>query len=231
MPSANVSSDRISGTRISDGQRAIADRVVRRAVTPATDWWERLYRSSDVRQLPWYSPELDQDVEGALAVHMTRPAKVLDLGTGPGTQAVQLAKRGHEVVATDISETAVKRARALAKDAGVKIDVRVDNILDSKLEDALVGVIMDRGAFHVLPPEARPVYVRQVRRILRPGGLLLLKTFSDKEPGDEGPYRLSPGELRAYFRDGFDVVSIEDTVFGGTLRHAPHALFAVFRRR
>jgi len=200
-------------------------------VAPPTDWWERLYRSSDVRQLPWYSPDLDGDIEGAIALHAPRPAKVLDLGTGPGTQAVQLARRGHDVVATDISATAVRKGRALARDAGVKVDFRVDNILDSRLEDGLIDVIVDRGAFHVLPPEARPVYVRQVRRILRPGGRLLLKTFSDKEPRDEGPYRLSPGELRAYFKDAFDVVSIEDTVFQGTLSPAPLALFAVFRRR
>jgi len=200
-------------------------------VAPPTDWWERLYRSSDISQLPWYSPDLDEDVEAALATHAPGQVKILDLGTGPATQAVQLAKRGHDVVATDISETAVRKGRALAKDVGVRIDFRVDNILDSTLGDALVDVIMDRGTFHVLPPEARPVYVRQVRRILRPGGLLFLKTFSDKEPRDEGPYRLSPGELRAYFKEGFDALSIEDTVFSGTVSQAPRALFAVFRRR
>ncbi len=195
------------------------------------DWWERLYRSSDVSQLPWYSAELDRDIDGALVAHAPREAKILDLGTGPATQAVQLAKRGYNVVATDISETAVKKGRSRAKEAGVNIDFRVDNILDSKLEDGIADIIVDRGVFHVLPPEARSVYVRQVRRIVRPHGFFFLKTFSDKEPRDEGPYRLSPGELRAYFKEGFDVLSIEDTVFQGTLSHAPHALFAVFRRR
>ncbi len=197
----------------------------------ATDWWERLYRSSDVSQLPWYSAELDPDIESALGAHATEGARILDLGTGPATQAVALARRGYSVVASDISETAVRKGRSLAKEEGVRIVFRVDNILDSRLEDALADVIVDRGVFHVLPPEARPVYVKQVRRIVRPRGLLLLKTFSDKEPGDDGPYRLSPGELRGYFLDSFDVVSIEETVFQGTLRHAPRALFAVFRRR
>lgn len=200
-------------------------------MAPPTDWWERLYRSSNVKDLPWYSPELDRDIEGALAVHASGRVKILDLGTGPATQAVQLARRGHEIVATDISEAAVKKGRTLAKDAGVRIDFRVDDILDSKLEDGLVEVIVDRGVFHVLPPAARPRYVKQVRRILRAGGFLLLKTFSDKEPGNEGPYRLSPGELRAHFKNSFEIVSIQDTVFHGTLKRAPHALFAVFRRR
>lgn len=196
-----------------------------------TDWWERLYRSSNIEQLPWYTTTLDPDIEAGLETHSPIAGKVLDLGTGPGTHAVALAARGHAVVATDISATAIAKAKALARKHRVSIDFRVDNILNSKLADGLVDTVVDRGTFHVLPPEARPTYVASVRRILRPRGLLFLKTFSDKEPGDEGPYRLSPGELRAYFRDGFDVLSIEDTMFQGTLDPAPHALFATFRRR
>lgn len=196
-----------------------------------TDWWEQLYRSSEVSQLPWYSPHLDTDFAAALRSHGPIRGRILDLGTGPATQAVELAKLGHDVVATDIAESAIRKARARAKAERVRIDFRVDNILDSRLEDGFVDVIMDRGVFHVLPPEGRPRYVREVRRILRPRGLLLLKAFSDKEPGTYGPYRFSPGELRAYFRDSFDVLSLEDSAFQGNLPRVPKSLFAVLRRR
>lgn len=195
------------------------------------DWWERLYRTTDVSQLPWYTTELDPDIGASLEAHGPAHGRVLDLGTGPGTHAVGLAKLGYEVVATDISPSAVRAAVAHAKKSGAKIDFRVDNILNSKLAAASFDAIVDRGTFHVLSPEARPLYVVTVHRILRPQALLYLKTFSDKEPGDEGPYRLSPGELRSYFREAFDVLSIEDTVFQGTLAPSPRALFAVFRRR
>ena len=196
-----------------------------------TDWWERLYRSSNIEQLPWYTTSLDPDVEAGLGAHGPIRGKILDLGTGPGTHAIALAHQGHQVVATDISATAIRKAATLAKRDGAKVDFRVDNILNSKLDDGLADAIVDRGTFHVLPPETRHLYVASVRRILRPGGLLFLKTFSDKEPSEGGPYKLSPGELRAYFKDAFDVLSIEDTVFQGTLEPAPRALFATFRRR
>lgn len=195
-----------------------------------TDWWERLYRSSNIEQLPWYTTTLDPDVESALGVHPVR-GRILDLGTGPGTHAVALAGKGYQVIATDISPTAIRKAQLLAKKHDADIDFRVDNILKTALGDGLVDAIVDRGTFHVLPPEARPFYVAAVRRVLRPRGLLFLKTFSDKEPSEGGPYKLSPGELRAYFRDGFDVLSIEDTVFQGSLDPSPRALFATFRRR
>jgi len=221
----------VRGERVTHREKQIALRRVRDRVPPPTDWWERLYRSSNIEQLPWYTTTLDPDIEAGFEAHGPVAGKVLDLGTGPGTHAVALAGRGLTVVATDISPTAIAKAKALARKHRVTIDFRVDNVLNSELGGGFVDAIVDRGTFHVLPPEARPVYVLAVRRILRPGGLLFLKTFSDKEPGDEGPYRLSPGELRGYFREGFDVLSIEDTTFQGTIEPAPRALFATFRRR
>lgn len=196
-----------------------------------TDWWDRLYRSSDVTQLPWYTADLDPDIEVAVTRFLSDGGRILDLGTGPATQAIALAKRGFDVIATDISGAAVRKARVAARRAGVEVDFRADDILDSRLEDGLVSIIVDRGMFHVLPPEDRPLYVKTVHSILRPEGLLFLKTFSHKEPRSEGPYRFSPGDIRGYFGRAFDILSLEETTFRGALEPAPKALFAVLRRR
>jgi SAM-dependent methyltransferase len=200
-------------------------------VPAPTDWWEELYRTSNVSDLPWYTPALDVDIGTALAMRAKEVRRVLDLGTGPGTQAIALAKSGYHVVATDIAPSAIQKAKHAATRERVDIDFRVDNILDSQLEDGLVDAIVDRGVFHVLPPGARPRYVATVRRILRPRGYLVLKAFSDKEPRQGGPYHFSPDELRSYFEDSFDVLSIVEAAFHGTLEEPPKALIAVFRRR
>ena len=196
-----------------------------------TTWWEGLYATSDVASLPWYTPTLDPDIERALKAHSSKGARILDLGTGPATQAMNLAKRGFSVLATDISPSAIRKAKSSAKAAGLTIEFRVDDILESELPAKSVDLIVDRGVFHVLPPEKRHVYVETVHRVLRPGGWLFLKCFSDKEPGTYGPYRIALKELRGYFRDTFEVVSIVDTVFDGTLKPYPKALFATFRKR
>ncbi len=201
------------------------------AVSTPTDWWEDVYRRSDVTDLPWYTPVLDPDFEHALKAHFPIGGQVLDLGTGPATQAIQLAKRGYDVVATDIASSAITKARHAATREGVRIDFRVDNILESTLPDALVDAIVDRGVFHTLAPESRPRYVAAVHRILRSAGFLFLKAFSHKEPRQQGPYHFSPAELRNYFQDSFDVLSVEDATFHGTLAAPPKALIAVFRRR
>ena len=198
---------------------------------PAPSWWEDVYRTSDVSELPWYTPVLDTDFEQALKQHVPDGCRVLDLGTGPATQAIALAKRGYRVVATDIAAAAITKARHAAGREGVDVDFRVDNILDSKLEDGLVDAIVDRGMFHTVPPDLRTRYVTAVHRILRPGGHLILKAFSDQEPRQEGPYRFSREALRGCFEDAFEVLSLRDALFRGPYTRPPMARIAVFRRR
>ena len=81
--------------------------------------------------------------------------RILDLGTGPATQAIQLAKRGLEVTASDVSEAAIRRARELYVHKDKEINFTVDNILNSKLKDKMFNYDFDRGCFHVLPIEKR----------------------------------------------------------------------------
>ena len=199
-------------------------------VSAPTNRWEDLYRSADVADLPWYTPVLDSDFNRALKEHLGTGGRVLDLGTGPATQAIALAKRGYDVVATDIAPSAIAKAKQAAAREAVRIDFRVDNILESKLPEALADAIVDRGVFHTLDPESRPTYVTVVHRILRPSGFLFLKTFSDKEPGSYGPQRITVKELREAFRPRFDIESIVDAKFQGTLRPSPKAWFATMRR-
>jgi cyclopropane fatty-acyl-phospholipid synthase-like methyltransferase len=199
--------------------------------TGPTGDWEKLYATSDVAALPWYSPDLDADIEHALKAHRLKGARILDLGTGPATQAMNLAKRGFDVVGTDISGSAIKKAKESAKEAGLSIAFLVDNVLKSRLAPNLVDVIVDRGVFHVMPKDKRPVYVQTVHRVLRSNGWLFLKCFSIKEPGTWGPFRLAEPELLGYFRGPFEIRSVVETVFQGNVKPPPKALFATFRRR
>ena len=77
--------------------------------------------------------------------------------------------------------------------------------------------MFDRGCFHVLPIEKRPVYIREINRILDNSGILFLKCFSIKEPRQEGPYKFSDDEIRQIFGNNFVIISVKDTVYQGTL--------------
>jgi SAM-dependent methyltransferase len=191
--------------------------------------WDNLYANeTSIGSLPWYNEDLDNDLKKHLSTLNITKGRLLDLGTGPATQAIELSKLGLQVTATDISENAIARAKRMSKG----IEFIVDDILDSKLKEDSFDYIFDRGCFHVLEPSSRQRYVSQVSRILREGGLLFLKTFSAKEPSrGGGPYRFSIDEIASVFTDRFVIDSFKETVYQGTLDILPKALFVVLREK
>ena len=195
--------------------------------------WETLYKNQEVKSMPWYSESLDPDLELELDKMNIKKGSFLDLGTGPGTQAIKLYERGFDVTASDLSPTSIHKASVRYNDhINNKIKFIVDDILSSHLSSNEFDFIFDRGCFHVISPEKRSKYTEEVNRILKQGGLLFLKCFSDKEPNrDTGPYRFSHDMLKIMFENcGFKVQSITETVYQGTLNPLPKALFVVISK-
>jgi SAM-dependent methyltransferase len=189
--------------------------------------WQELYRSNDVASMPWYTPELDADLDAALRERGASSGSFLDIGTGPGTQAVQLAQRGFTVTGIDLAESAIAKARELSPE----VRWRQEDILHPRLDEAF-DFVFDRGCFHVLEPADRPAYVTHLKRLVRGGGTVFLKCFSVDQPmrpDGGGPRRLSHQDIREVFGADFDVEQIRDTVYQGTLEVFPRALFVVMR--
>jgi methylase of polypeptide subunit release factors len=119
--------------------------------------WNNLYNTQNVETMPWYNENLDSDLEEELERGKISKGRILDLGTGPATQAIQLAKRGLEVTGSDVSEAAIRRAREfyVHNNKDNEINFTVDNILNSKLKEKMFDYVFDRGCFHVLPIDKR----------------------------------------------------------------------------
>jgi cyclopropane fatty-acyl-phospholipid synthase-like methyltransferase len=190
--------------------------------------WQDYYQSA-VEQMPWYYPELDPDLKEALDARAIFSGRLLDVGTGPGTQAVELARRGLDVVGTDIAAGALAQASDRARRENVHVTFCEDDILDSALTGKFDWAF-DRGCFHVFKPEQRATYAAQLYKLLRPHGLLFLKCFSHLQPGDRGPHRFSSHEIHGIFAGRWKVLSIHETVYHGTLQPLPKALFCVLER-
>ena len=193
--------------------------------------WETLYKNQRVETMPWYNENFDSDLEKELDERkiINNHYKFLDLGTGPATQAVLLAKRGFNVIGSDLSESAVNRAGNVYANQK-NVNFIVDDILNSKLKENEFDYIFDRGCFHVLLPADRQRYITKIKQILKDSGTLFLKCFSNKEPRQEGPYKFSQKEIRDLFSKYFRIESIKETVYQGTLDPFPKALFVVMTR-
>ena len=73
--------------------------------------WNELYKNQRAETMPWYNEALDEDLKSELEKRNIKEGTFLDLGTGPATQAFQLANMGFRVKASDISEAAYFRRK------------------------------------------------------------------------------------------------------------------------
>lgn len=194
--------------------------------------WDDVYASQREIELPWFSPTLDEEFDMALEHYSVLPkaGPVLDLGCGPGTVAIELARRGFEVHALDVSRHAIKMARKRAGPVAKQIQWSLTDMFQAEFPPTF-QLVYDRGLYHSLPPERRRAFPEKVAGWLKPRGLLFLKAFSLQEPGDWGPHRIPEEEVRTAFQGFFDVVRVEHVTFPGTLDHDPKANFFVLRRR
>src|SRR5213593_3381461 len=79
----------------------------------ALAWFEALYREADAGTavVPWADLVPNPHLVNWLDAHPTIGGRALDVGTGFGDNAEELARRGLSVVAFDVAATAVARAR------------------------------------------------------------------------------------------------------------------------
>ncbi|MEU1278893.1 class I SAM-dependent methyltransferase [Streptomyces sp. NPDC005805] len=159
-----------------------------------TDWWDGFYADRD-RPVPFFVPKPDESLVAALARGLVPSGgRVLDLGCGPGRNAVHLAAAGFAVDAVDLSPTAVAWGRERARDAGVDVRFVRGDAFTAEL-DGPYDLIHDSGCFHHLPPHRRISYLALLDRLLAPGGLFSLTCFASGAMGSELPDT-------AFYRDG-----------------------------
>jgi len=126
--------------------------------------------------------------------------KALDVAAGEGRNAVFLARHGFEVDAVDISERGLKKARALAREAGVKIHTILSDLDDYRIEKEKYDLIDN---FYFL----RRSLILRMKKGLKKGGRVIFETYilEHRDLGTGGPkkakYFLKPNELLTLFKD------------------------------
>lgn len=147
-------------------------------------WWDGFYADRD-KPVPFFVAKPDENlvsyVEQGL---LPTGGRVLDLGCGPGRNALYLASAGFDVTAVDLSPTAIAWAEERAREAGAEDHVRfVRGDAFTAAPDGPYDLIYDSGCFHHLPPHRRVSYLALLDRALAPGGHFALTAFAAGEGG------------------------------------------------
>lgn len=115
------------------------------------------------------------------ALRLPPASRVLCVADGEGRNSVHLARLGHRVTAFDMSPNAVEKARRLAAETGVDVDLHVSTLEDWAWEqdfDAVAAIFIQFQG-----PEDRAVTFANIARAVRPGGMLLLHGYAPRQVG------------------------------------------------
>jgi ubiquinone/menaquinone biosynthesis C-methylase UbiE len=122
----------------------------------------------------WYTKNTGRDLRRFkdtardVAARVPAGGAILEVAPGPGYLSIELAKRGYDVTAVDISRSFVRIAGENAASAGVRVDVRHGNAAALPVADASFDAVVCTAAFKNF---ADPLgAIDEIHRVLKPGG-------------------------------------------------------------
>jgi len=157
--------------------------------------------------------------------------RVLDVGCGTGEHALMAAGLGLTATGIDIVPRAIERAKEKARQRNLTARFLVGDALEMEALGETFDVVLDCGLFHVFDDSDRGSFVRSLRSAVVPGGRYFMLCFSDLQPGDWGPRRVSRADIESSFDSGWQVDSIEhSTIEVTTSSEGARAWLASFVR-
>lgn len=192
-------------------------------IVPA-DWFESSYLGTPPWDIGRPQPAIVRLAEAGQI-----SGSVLDVGCGTGENVLYLAERGFDASGIDGAPSAIRKARAKAKRRNLKAHFEVADALNLAVPKEQFDTVIDSGLFHVFPDDDRDRFRESLGRVVRPGGVYFLMCFSDQQPGDWGPRRVTQAEIRSVFREGWRVNHIEPSAFDTNLGEARAWLASISR--
>ena len=150
----------------------------------AASFWDktaRKYAKSPISDMDAYTYTL-----GRTRSYLSAHDKVLELGCGTGSTALELARSVDHITASDLSGNMLQVGRERAAEQGVtNVSFVQSDVLGKALGDGPYDAVMAFNLIHLL--EDPKAAVRRVSGLLKPGGLFISKTVCT--PGASLPFK------------------------------------------
>lgn len=154
------------------------------AAAPAKDEMVQRHLGLPAELLSTSTLSWDALAEVTTALALKAGETLVDLACGRGGYGLEVASRSRaSLVGIDLSSNAIQAARELAARRGVVGDFRVGNLVATGLDDRAADAVMVIDAIQ-FPPHPDDAY-REIRRILRPRGRVVLTCWEARDRDDE----------------------------------------------
>lgn len=139
--------------------------------------WDQFY-SDRRRNVPFFVDLPDENLVRYYREGWFQPeSKVLELGCGPGRNALFFAEKDCKVDAVDSSLEALRWGEERASERGIEVNFIHENLFNVEVEEGSYDIVYDSGCFHHIPPHRRMSYLGLVNKALKPGGYFVVVCF------------------------------------------------------
>lgn len=139
-------------------------------------FWNKFY-SDRTKGVPFFVNHPDENLISYFDSGILDSGRMLELGCGPGRNAIYTAQKGYEVDAVDISEEAIAWAKERAREKNITINFECKSVFELQPKDEY-DLVYDSGCLHHLWPHRRIGYIQMIHSALKTGGYFGLTCFA-----------------------------------------------------
>ncbi|MHB8950983.1 MAG: class I SAM-dependent methyltransferase [Rhodoferax sp.] len=193
----------------------------------AKEHWEKVYLTKQPDAVSWFQEHATRSLELVRSVGTSLNANIIDVGGGASTLVDDLLSNGfNNISVLDLSAKALDVARKRLGTEGDRVTWIPGDICTVNLPDQTYDIWHDRAVFHFLTDSAdRTAYVQQVMKSVKPGGHVIVATFSPDGPEQCSGLpvaRYAPEQLHQEFGPSFELIehmSEEHKTPAGSVQH------------
>lgn len=134
-------------------------------------------------------------------IEAVKPRTSLELGCGLGRFSKFMAGQKIQATGVDFSAVAIEKAKERVAGDNCKPTYLVGDVTNLKMLSQPFDVSFDVGCFHCLDKEGQQNYVKEIYRLLKPGGTHLIWAL-DNSPSN---IKLTPDYIKDVFGNNFEL--------------------------
>lgn len=147
------------------------------------DHWESIYAKKNPAEVSWYQSHPQHSLSLIGDTGIGTAASIIDVGGGASTLVDHLLLEGYrDITVLDIARSAIEQAEDRLGDRSQQV-TWVESDVTAYAPGQTFDIWHDRAVFHFLTLDRdRECYLKVLNKALKPGGHVIIATFSDSGP-------------------------------------------------